>query len=173
MRFTDSPSEILSYLFLGSRNDALRFKRLQELQITHILSVMNSASYADQALFRFLHVPLSDFGDTPLIEVWEQCFSFIDEAKKNDGKVLVHCSLGSSRAPAVVIAYLMSREGLTFKDSHTLVTSKRSVVAVHEDYIVQLEDLEMKLFNKSSLTQRDIGESVQAFIRRLRKEGGS
>ena len=163
------PAEILPFLLLGSFQDSLRPKLLERLKVTHILDVKFSARRPENEKIEFLHVPLSDCGDTGLEKVLERCCVFIDEARnKQGGRVLVHCSLGSNRAPTVVIAYLMSREQQTLRESYALVCSKRSIVAVHEDYFFQLQELERKLRGRISLSEAERGESVQEFIRKLR-----
>jgi protein-tyrosine phosphatase len=40
---------------------------------------------------------VADKEDTDLKQYFNECFDFIDEAKKNGGYVLVHCYAGRSR----------------------------------------------------------------------------
>jgi predicted protein tyrosine phosphatase len=42
---------------------------------------------------------------------------FIDRHKNKGGKVLVHCHMGISRAPAVALAYLMRKEDWTYEQA--------------------------------------------------------
>ena len=44
-----------------------------------------------------------------------------------NGKVLIHCSAGRSRAPAVAIAFLMSCMSMSFREAWRLVSMKRSI----------------------------------------------
>ena len=148
MMFARGPSQILSYLYLGSMQDAAKHSLLKELGIAHVLNVMSSCAASAPSGIKCLHVPMSDYGDTPLAEVAEECASFISQARQKGEKALVHCALGSSRAPAVVITYLMLHEGMSLEQSWSLVKAKRNVVAIQEDYLHQLARLEQTIAQK-------------------------
>ncbi|XP_058509193.1 dual specificity protein phosphatase 19-like [Solea solea] len=55
------------------------------------------------------------------------------------GVVLVHCNTGVSRAPSVVIAYLMSRDGRSFDDALSLVRSARPASSPNPGFLDQLK----------------------------------
>ena len=58
----------------------------------------------------------------------EDCFQeFIDRCLESGGKVLVHCNDGMSRAPSLVIAYLMETYGIDFKAALNHVQQRRWV----------------------------------------------
>lgn len=53
---------------------------------------------------------------------------FIDEHVKKGGKVLIHCAKGRGRSAAMLAAYLMRYEGLSYDEARALMLSKRSLV---------------------------------------------
>lgn len=52
---------------------------------------------------------------------------FIMSAMSSSGKVLIHCSAGRSRAPAVAMAFLMVYRSMSFKGAMRAVSKNRSV----------------------------------------------
>jgi protein-tyrosine phosphatase len=54
---------------------------------------------------KYLRVPIKDNILEDLRAHLPAAFSFIRQAKREKGRILVHCYAGISRAPAVVLAY--------------------------------------------------------------------
>ena len=77
--------------------------------------------------------------------------NFIEDALETGGIVLVHCSAGVSRSPTMVIAYLISKEKMRYKEALALLREKRYVLP-NEGFSEQLFLLEEKVFGDS---QRD------------------
>ncbi len=65
------------------------------------------------------------------------------------GVVLVHCNAGVSRAPAVVIGYLMSCDGQSFDASLSLVKSARPASSPNPGFLEQLRSYKMPTINGS------------------------
>jgi hypothetical protein len=55
-----------------------------------------SSTYSHK--YKYLRVPLRDSRSQSIIEHFEPCFQFIEEARCNQAKVLVHCHQGQSAA---------------------------------------------------------------------------
>eukprot|EP00771_Trimastix_marina_P001200 gnl/Trimastix_PCT/2254.p1 GENE.gnl/Trimastix_PCT/2254~~gnl/Trimastix_PCT/2254.p1 ORF type:complete len:324 (+),score=22.77 gnl/Trimastix_PCT/2254:77-1048(+) len=60
--------------------------------------------------------------------------------------ILVHCAAGVSRSATLVLAYIMQRERIPFKQALLRVKTKRSCVAPNFGFVAQLMDLEARLF---------------------------
>ncbi|KAK4164678.1 protein-tyrosine phosphatase-like protein [Cladorrhinum sp. PSN259] len=63
----------------------------------------------------------------------------IEDVEINGGKVLVHCSEGVSRSGAVVVGYLMKKEGKTLKEALKFVKRRRRVVQPRRSFLEQLK----------------------------------
>jgi len=161
------PAEILPHLYLGSEYNARKLV-LEELKITHVLNVKDSCRFPSYPE-NFLHVSLSDFGDTPLAKKFKKCFQFLDDAKFKGQKALCHCQAGINRSPTIVIGYLMKSEGWTLKKSYGHVKDKRPIISPHENYFKQLLKLEMELFGVNSMTEDEF-PSLQRILRQLRSK---
>ncbi len=165
-----SPSQILSFLYLGDYLDARNSDKLKRLGISRILNVSDSARYGDDSELQVYHIPISDFGDTHLPAVFERCFEFISRAKTEGRSLLVHCRHGQNRSPAVVIGYLVQLESFSLKDAYGLVAQARPRIGVHEIYFEQLRELERRKNGDNTLTQDEIGPSVQELLRALQRD---
>ena len=164
------PSRILPFLYLGSAVDARSATKLSVLGVSRILNVSDSARFEDDPRIVLKHIHVSDFGDTNLAPVFSACNEFIAAAKSEGATILVHCRHGQNRSPTVVLAYLMEREEMSLKDAYHLVSTARPRLAVHEAYFEQLRQVEISRYGANSLSQDDVGPSVQELIRRLRAE---
>lgn len=167
------PSRILPFLYLGSAVDARSASKLSVLGVSRILNVSDSARFEDDPRIVLKHIPVSDFGDTNLAPVFSACNEFIAAAKSEGATILVHCRHGQTRSPTVVLAYLMEREGMSLKEAYHLMSTARPRVAVHEAYFEQFRQVEISRYGANSLSQDDVGPSVQGLIRRLRAEAES
>jgi len=134
-------TQILDFLYLGSFTDAMQCNDMLDKGITHVLNVARECDSKTSDSFKFLKVDVSDHSDEDIRCHFEQCFAFIEDAKRHSGKVLVHCRQGISRSATVVIAYLMqSRRIFCLDDALHFVQSKREKVCPNIGFILALEE---------------------------------
>ncbi len=74
---SNKPSEILSWLYLGSKYHYLNSTGLKELGITHVLSLVGGRYPSDIPPDKFQIIPLSDFGTDNLEKKLPHCLKFI------------------------------------------------------------------------------------------------
>lgn len=58
----------------------------------------------------------------------------------------MHCNAGVSRAPTIVIAYLMKKFNMRLKEAYDLVKSVRSSIRPNEGFMKTLKEYERELF---------------------------
>lgn len=96
---------ILDGLYLGNREAARDLRRLRAEGITHIVNCAEELPNYHAGHFDYLALKLRDPDDT-LHQHFPRIWSFIDEARRQKGRVLIHCFAAISRSPAVVLSYL-------------------------------------------------------------------
>ncbi|CAF1050587.1 unnamed protein product [Didymodactylos carnosus] len=136
------PSLVLDpYLFLGNCISAHDVNRLSKLGIRYILNVASRdvevCPYYGKD-YRTLQIDLRDDEQENILQVLEKAFAFIDEAKLNKCRVLVHCSHGQSRSPAIVIAYLMRTYNISLEQCLSHVIKARPCVSPNDGFLKQL-----------------------------------
>jgi hypothetical protein len=147
--------EILPFLYVGTQAAAEDLPYLSQYGVSYILNVSESSSgYPPQ--FEVLHIPLSDFGDSNLADVFGECFAFIDNAYHCRAKILVHCQVGVNRSPSVVMAYLMQHVPCDLLTSCRTVKQRRPGVFPVEPYLQQLLKYEASVRSSNSCTIEDL-----------------
>ncbi|TYJ19757.1 hypothetical protein E1A91_A09G214100v1 [Gossypium mustelinum] len=135
-------------LFLGSLGDANNKAALKSSNVTHILTVANLSLPLYPNEFAYKIIEVMDREDTNLTQYFDECFSFIDEAKRLGGGVLVHCFMGISRSVTVVIAYLMKKHGMRFSQALEHIKRRRPQASPNSGFILQLQQFEKTLRGK-------------------------
>ncbi|VFQ71688.1 unnamed protein product [Cuscuta campestris] len=201
------PYKVRENLLIGNISDAAEILRQGSEQITHILSVLSSASvsfftewrndimipaqeirkvyfggngsegnvtaesstslshqkllysleYAGKDLkFVRMAVALRDMESENLLDYLEVCLDFIEEGRKK-GCVLVHCFAGVSRSAAMVTAYLMRSEQLSYKDAIESLSQSCDSICPNDGFVDQLkmfEEMGFKVNHASSIYKR-------------------
>ncbi|KAG0558270.1 hypothetical protein KC19_10G015000 [Ceratodon purpureus] len=120
-------SEILpQFLYLGSYDNASRAELLKAQNISRILNTVPTC----QNLYKnsFTYHSLKEDKSLPFTE----CLEFIEQARADKARVLVHCMSGQSRSPAVVIAYLMKYKQWRLPQAYQWVKDRRPSINLTE-----------------------------------------
>ncbi|XP_078074426.1 dual specificity protein phosphatase 12 [Mustelus asterias] len=125
-------------LFIGSAAD-LTLERLSDCAISHVLTVdsQEPPPLGDrQAMF----VRALDEPSTDLLSLLGECVSFVQEALTAAGAgVLVNCHAGVSRSAAVVTAFIMKTDDLTFEEAYNKLQAVKPDVKINDEFVKQLK----------------------------------
>jgi protein-tyrosine phosphatase len=77
---------------------------------------------------------IEDLPDFDIFGFFEQAHEFITQNRKNTN-VLVHCIVGASRSPTVVLSYLMKKWGMTLEDALGHLIAVRSIINPNVGFI--------------------------------------
>lgn len=127
-------------------------RQLQRLGVSAVLSVNGRRPWlaGSAAVSRFKVVDLDDEFCAPLLEHLEEAVGFMRECVASGEGCLVTCTAGMSRSASVVIAYLMSEEGLPLRDAFKAVRAARPFIRPNAGFVAQLEAYERQLHREKA-----------------------
>jgi protein-tyrosine phosphatase len=95
--------------------------------ISNIVSITSdnllSLEYSDKKQFNHLHLPLN--GPPTNKQMITKYIEFLNQAKKNKGKVVIHCQFGQERTGILLAIYLVKFKGIGVSEAIKLVQDKR------------------------------------------------
>ncbi|GFY38542.1 dual specificity protein phosphatase 22-B [Trichonephila inaurata madagascariensis] len=134
-------NKVLPGLYLGSFRDGKDSEQLRENEITHIVSIHDTAKeVVEDKTYLCIRVP--DSPEENLSKYFSKCNDFIHQARMNGGNVLVHCLAGVSRSATIAAAYIMSVTTLTCKDALKVVRGARNIANPNYGFHSQLREYE-------------------------------
>jgi len=104
----DPITKINEHLYLGQGRVTAYADILSHLGITHIVSIGRTPHQAVimGPFVKFELIDAPDIEDENLAAHFPSIFNFMRQALKEGGTIFVHCEMGISRSPTVVIAFL-------------------------------------------------------------------
>ncbi|GAB1285684.1 Dual specificity protein phosphatase 12 [Apodemus speciosus] len=139
--------EVRPGLYLGGAAAVAEPGRLREAGITAVLTVDSEPALPAGAGFeglRSLFVPALDKPETDLLSHLDRCVAFIGQARSEGRAVLVHWCLffshaGVSRSVAVVTAFIMKTDQLTFEKAYENLQTVKPEARMNEGFEWQLK----------------------------------
>ncbi|XP_053554517.1 dual specificity protein phosphatase 19 [Bombina bombina] len=130
------------WLLLGSQDVAQDMEVMKKYKVSHILNVAYGVENSNQTEFVYKKISILDLPETDITSYFPECFDFIEQANMQGGIVLVHCNAGVSRAPAIVIGFLMCKDELHFSEAFSIVKNARPVIHPNAGFMEQLHKYE-------------------------------
>ncbi|KAI6184229.1 Protein-tyrosine-phosphatase [Aphelenchoides bicaudatus] len=135
----DAPiTQVLDFFFLGSQQDAQNPTILKKFGITRVINLSDAPKSDLIEPDNFLRIPIRDSHDAKILPHFDEAFEFIEEARRTNQKILVHCLAGISRSPTLCIAYIMRSKGWTCDKAYKFVKSRRPSVSPNLNFVGQL-----------------------------------
>eukprot|EP00164_Ancoracysta_twista_P004040 GFYU01005423.1.p1 GENE.GFYU01005423.1~~GFYU01005423.1.p1 ORF type:complete len:183 (+),score=47.77 GFYU01005423.1:154-702(+) len=139
-------TQILPFLYLGSYWNACNAREIGKLGVTYIINLAAKDCHSRfPNHLHYLNVSVDDDEDVDIRQIFEACFHFIQEAVANNSKVMVHCMLGSSRAPTLVAAFLMMLMNMSTDKAIDHIKKRRPNVNPNPGFIRALKRFEAEL----------------------------
>jgi len=165
-RTNQGPTQLLDHLYIGSKEDAHKIRLLHTLKITHVLNCAGKKDYDDENCFKspydgtgikYLQFEARDNDGYPMLMHFQEAKSFIDGAKREKGRVLVHCEMGINRSGCICIAYMMADENITLLNALRRAKMERPVILVNEGFqalLIQFGQEQNLLYDGGRLSRR-------------------
>ena len=133
-------------LYLGSIEDAKNITKLKEHGVTYIINTAESPYEVDEAqrkclydeTFRYMGFDAEDAMDYPIMKHFEEVHAFIEEARKNNSKCLLHCMRGVNRSGVLATAHVMVRNNIGPISATQIVYKKRGMLLTNSSFVSQL-----------------------------------
>lgn len=142
VEFSKVCSEVLpNFLYLSGQDVSSNLETLKENKITHIINA--AAEICDSCFsndFKYLNLYLRDQANENIECCFYTSFDFIEEAKKQGGRVLVHCVQGISRSTTIILSYLILSQRITYEEALKYTESKREIVNPNVGFSIQAQD---------------------------------
>ena len=152
---TLSPSydQITEKLFLGNEDTARDKAILNKLNISNILICAEGCEpfFKDEYKYKILYI--DDAIDENILSWLQEAFEFIDSSEKN---IYIHCVMGISRSPSIVIAYLMYKNKISYEEAYDFVKNKRNVINPNSGFQDQLKKFEKILKENNYIIPDDL-----------------
>ena len=104
--------------------------------------------HKEQGLFPKLELkqyPLEDTHSEDPFKYFDSIYAHIETALNNNKKVYIHCQMGISRSPTIVIAYLMKKYQWNRDKAVAFVKDKRPWIAPNSSFMKYLAAFEEEL----------------------------
>lgn len=129
-------SKITEHIYLGSEKGRLH---LEEMGIDEVISITDP--YPDHPEIKIPETTfyLEDSKWAKIIPVVNACNEIIDRVVSENKRVFVHCRMGISRSPSIVIGWLI-HTGMSYKDAFALVHEKRNCIDPNSRFRLDLQE---------------------------------
>eukprot|EP00918_Siedleckia_nematoides_P016528 GHVU01035549.1.p1 GENE.GHVU01035549.1~~GHVU01035549.1.p1 ORF type:complete len:215 (+),score=19.17 GHVU01035549.1:51-695(+) len=140
---SEPAQEVYPRILLGSQKAGANHVWLKHRRISHVLVVHQSLEPSYKRI-KCEVVRLNDSPFTLALEAWKQGIRFLEKALKEHGRILVHCAKGISRSAALLVAFLMYKEDMSYDDAFARINEVRSIYP-NLGFQRQLKELESRL----------------------------
>uniref|UniRef100_G1PJS4 protein-serine/threonine phosphatase n=1 Tax=Myotis lucifugus TaxID=59463 RepID=G1PJS4_MYOLU len=135
----DRASRIFPHLYLGSEWNAANLEELQRNSVSHILNMAREIDNFYPERFTYHNVRLWDEESAQLLPHWKETHRFVEAARAQGTRVLVHCKMGVSRSAATVVAYAMKQYGWSLERALRHVQELRPIARPNPGFLRQLQ----------------------------------
>jgi hypothetical protein len=157
------PTNIIDNIYLGNGYNASNYSVIRDYDIKYIVNVTkeipnyyeyniitsnnnsNNGSLCTYNLdIKYFTIPIYDNAENHILEHIGKVLEFIEEAQSNnDGNILIHCYMGSSRSASITLAYLIYKYNFTLNKGLKYLKKKRDIVNINTNFINDI----IKYFN--------------------------
>ncbi|XP_035661235.1 dual specificity phosphatase DUPD1-like isoform X1 [Branchiostoma floridae] len=146
-----SYNEVFPNIYIGDQDAAKDRSNIVAMGVTHVVNAAhgrwnrrNEEMYERMGI-RFLGVAAQDCESFDMSPYFDDAALFMHHAiSERRGKVLVHCAVGFSRSPTLVVAYLMLYHRMSAQEALRTIRAKR-MIGPNRGFLRQLADFNNKL----------------------------
>ena len=140
-----------NFLYLGSDIVAKDYDLLKENGITHVVNCAAdySADYHIEKGIKYLPLNLKDHVRENIESTFYWVIDFMTQAKKEGGRVYIHCVQGISRSTTMCLCYMMFTQKISLDDGLKFIRERRSIANPNMTFMAQLIWFHKRLYDDS------------------------
>lgn len=151
---------IRDFLYISDLPSACNYEAMRDLGITHIICIIQGVDPIFPECFVYHNIHIDDKPKANIIDYFDECCDFIDNARRENGKVLVHCMCGVSRSATIVCSYLMKHNKMTTHEALLYLKCQRSCVQPNTGFLRQLDEWYNQI-QESHVSQSQVSQVSQ------------
>ena len=151
-----SYEQITNKIYLGNEDTARDKEILNKLNISNILICAEGCEPFFPNEFKYKILYIDDAIDENILSWLKEAFEFIDSSINN---IYIHCAMGISRSPTIVISYLMYKKKMKYEEAYNFVKEKRKVISPNSGFQEQLKKFETILEENNYILPDNLGEN--------------
>ena len=151
-----SYEQITNKIYLGNEDTARDKEILNKLNISNILICAEGCEPFFPNEFKYKILYIDDAIDENILSWLKEAFEFIDSSINN---IYIHCAMGISRSPTIVISYLMYKKKMKYEEAYDFVKEKRKVISPNSGFQEQLKKFETILEENNYILPVNLGEN--------------
>ena len=142
-----------NFLYLSNYKAASNILELEKNNIKYIINCSGDICENICNYINYLTLNLKDNTKENIECVFYKCIDFINQCKKENKKILIHCLQGISRSATITIAYLIYNNKMNVDKAFNFIQKKRKIINPNLNFFLQLELFYKRLNNKEDRIQ--------------------
>jgi protein tyrosine/serine phosphatase len=138
----DNVFKITSHLFMSGYECASSLDCLKTLGIDHII---NLTAHKTQNLFEdqfdYSSYSINDTCNYDLSAIMDQIIIDISQRVATGKRVLIHCKMGISRAPSVILAFMIRMQGKSYNSAFDELSLINPKISPNVGFLIYLQEL--------------------------------
>ncbi|XP_078608270.1 dual specificity protein phosphatase 14-like [Branchiostoma floridae x Branchiostoma japonicum] len=139
------------HLYFSNAVSARDLDKLLYLKITCIINATQRQQSAQHPSIDFHRISVADSPQEDILKHLDRATNIIHETARKNGRTLVHCKSGVSRAATICIAYVMKSQNLSLREAHDVVRKARWAIRPNDGFWEQLLTYEKRLRHTNSV----------------------
>jgi protein-tyrosine phosphatase len=153
--------QIINCLYLGSYHDASDYVKLKNNNIKFILNVAEELTNKFPQEFTYYKIHLADDFKQNILSYLDELTNYIHKIISNNDNILVHCHMGISRSPAIIVAYLIKYQNMIYSNAFNFVKLIKPNIDINQNFVKQLKlyswlNFKLTLQNQNNISDNDL-----------------
>ena len=140
--------EVTPHLFMSGYHSAKNLDCLKKHQISHVVNLTSQhCPNLHSREIEYSSFVISDRANFDLLSILDRIITIVQEKIEQGHRVLIHCKMGVSRAPSIVLAFLIKKMKMTYEAAFENLQKINSKISPNLGFLIQLQQFEKLTLN--------------------------